>query len=192
MLSLVRVVPGLAAVAVLAANVAVPASASGPTCSRPAAKRAIVASKLPQRVKIDASGRFGAGIDRLICRDLTGDGRKDMVASIFSGGTAGDHAWLVFAQTQRGWKLALRRLNLYKVGIRAASGGVVETLPIYHADDPNCCTSGGFNHRLYRFRHGRFVVARTWHTAKPWTGRTRRKRAGRRPHTGPLAFVLLR
>ena len=162
-----RLVPVLVVAIVLAANVGFSPAASSQPCSRAAAKRAIAASNLPKRVKIDASGRYGAGIDRLICRDLTGDGQKEMVASIFSGGTAGDHSWLVFAATRRGWKLAFRRLNLYKVGIRAASHGIVETLPVYNQDDANCCPSGGFDHRLYRWRHGQFVVARSWHTKGP-------------------------
>jgi hypothetical protein len=162
-----RLVPALVVTIVLAANVGFSPSASPSTCSRAAAKRAVAASRLPQRVKIDASGRYGGGIDMLICRDLTGDDQTELIASIFSGGTAGDHSWLVFAPTQRGWKLAFRRLNLYKVGIRAGSNGIVETLPVYNPDDPNCCPSGGFDHRLYRWRHGRFVVARSWHTNGP-------------------------
>jgi hypothetical protein len=165
--AVVRLIPALVVTIVLAANVGFSPTASSSTCSRAAARRAIAASKLPQRVKIDASGRYGAGIDRVICRDLTGDDQQEMIASIFSGGTAGDHSWLVFAPTQRGWKLAFRRLNLYKVGIRAESNGIVETLPVYNPDDPNCCPSGGFDHRLYRWSRGRFAVARSWHTKRP-------------------------
>lgn len=165
--ALVRVAPALAVAAAFIASAAAPHVASSPSCSRTGAKRAIAASKLPQRVKVDASGRYGAGIDRLICRDLTRDGTKEMVASIYSGGTAGDHAWIVFASTRRGWKVLLRRLNLYKVGIRPAPTGIVETLPVYNPDDSNCCPSGGFDHQLFRWRHGRFVVARSWHSSEP-------------------------
>ena len=167
MSSLVRLAPALAVAAAFIASAATPGTTSSPTCSRSAAKRAIAASKLPKRVKIDASGRYGAGVNRLLCRELTRDKQEDMVASIYSGGTAGDHAWIVFASTQRGWKLLFRRLDLYKVGLRAASNGIVETLPLYKRDDPNCCPTGGFDHKLFRRRHGRFALARAWHTAKP-------------------------
>ncbi|HEX9415918.1 MAG TPA: hypothetical protein VF895_04355 [Gaiellaceae bacterium] len=165
-------VAAFCAAAVVALLLSVAASSAGESklgCTVLAAKVGILSAKLPKKVKLDATGRSGAGIDRLICKDLTGDGRKDMVASVFSGGTAGVEAWVVFRATPRGWKLVFRRLDLYRAGIRLAPAGIVEIDPLYAADgtDPNCCPSRGYDHTLYRWKSGKFVVGRTWHTRSP-------------------------
>ncbi len=136
-------VAAFCAAAVVALLLSVAASSAGESklgCTVLAAKVGILSAKLPKKVKLDATGRSGAGIDRLICKDLTGDGRKDMVASVFSGGTAGVEA-----------------------------SGIVEIDPLYAADgtDPNCCPSRGYDHTLYRWKSGKFVVGRTWHTRSP-------------------------
>lgn len=164
------VIAAFCSAAVLCLSLAVTASGAPdavPACTALAAKAGILSSNLPRKIKQDAAGRTGAGIDRLICRDLTGDGRKDMVASIFSGGTAGVEAWVVFRATSNGWKLVFRRLNLYRAGIRSTPAGIVEFDPVYGANDPNCCPSRGYDHTLYRWKAGKFVVGRTWHTRKP-------------------------
>jgi hypothetical protein len=164
------VIAGLCSATVLALSLTVAASSAPvalPACTALAAKAGILSSNLPRRVKQDATGHFGAGLDRLICRDLTSDGRKDMVASVFSGGTAGVEAWVIFRATSNRWKLAFRRVNLYKVGIRSTPGGIVEIDPVYRANDPNCCPSGGYDHTLYHWKSGKFSAGRTWHTRKP-------------------------
>jgi hypothetical protein len=140
-------------------------AAGGTACSLRAARAAIGSSNLPAPVKEDASARY-SGIDRLICRDLTGDGRNDMVATVHSGGTAGVEAWVAFKRVGRGWKLVFRRLG-HKVLIRSVPVGIVEIAPVYMDGDPNCCPSGGFDHTLFKWKSGRFAVARSWHSKKP-------------------------
>ncbi len=131
------------------------------------AKAAIISSKnLPERVRLDATGRYGAGVDTLICRDLTHDGRIDMAASVNSGGTAGIEAWVAFRVTNNRWKMIFHRTGLYKALIRYLAGDIVETDPVYKARDPVCCPTGGFDHQRFHWRVRRFVVVRTWHTAR--------------------------
>src|SRR2546422_190331 len=109
---LVEMLPGRAAVAVLAATVAAGAStaaagrgASAP-CTRAAARTAILAS--PALRQVWSTLREGGGVDTLICHDFTRDGVADMAATVFSGGTAGDIAWMVFRKSAGRWVLALK------------------------------------------------------------------------------------
>ncbi len=107
--------------------------------------------------------RYGGGIDTLICHDLTRDGATDMAATVFSGGTAGDTAWVVFRGTQGRWRLALRELEGYKVGLYRVGADLVESQPVYLKNDPNCCPRGGFDHRRFHWNGTSFAVVRRWH-----------------------------
>jgi hypothetical protein len=88
------------------------------------------------------------------------------VTTVFSGGTAGDTAWLVFRQVGGGWQLALRELQVYKVGLFRAGNDLIESQPIYLKNDPNCCPSGGFDHRRFHWNGLRFTIIRRWHNAR--------------------------
>jgi len=106
----------------------------------------------------------GGGVDTLLCGDFTHDGRLDMAFTVFSGGTAGDTAWIVLRRTASGWRVALKDLQTYKVRVQKAAADLVETTPVYLQDDPNCCPTGGFDHRRFRWNGRAFAVFRTWHT----------------------------
>jgi len=110
--------------------------------------------------------RVGGGVDTLICHDLTRDGVPNMAATVFSGGTAGDVAWAVFRQRAGRWSLALWVLNVYKVGLFRVGSDLVESTPVYRKNDPNCCPTGGFDHRRFHWSGKRFVVAKRWHTTR--------------------------
>ena len=120
-------------------------------CSSTAAKQALRSS--------------GIGLaqppDRLICFDLTRDGRIDMAVTLFSGGTAGDVRLVVFRGTASGWRVALVRGG-YKLGLERVDGDLVQTQPVYRKDDPNCCPTGGFDHMRWHWNGDRFVAVRTW------------------------------
>lgn len=133
-------------------------------CSKAAAKAAVLASSLPQRWKDEARHKYGPyeGLDGTICRDFTRDGQIDMAATFASGGTAGDVAWVLFRRVGSGWKLAIARLHDYKLTLTVRGSDIVETLPVYRRNDANCCPTGGFDHRLFHWNGGRFVV-RFWH-----------------------------
>jgi len=109
----------------------------------------------------------GGGVDTLICRDLTGDGRGDLAFTVFSGGTAGDIAWVVLRRTPTGWRVAYFRRNAYKVGLRRVGSDLVESQPVYRTNDPNCCPTGGFDHRRFRWNGRALVVVRRWHDRSP-------------------------
>jgi hypothetical protein len=83
----------------------------------------------------------GAGIDRLVYGDLTGDGKPDVAVTVFSGGTAGDIAYYVLT-TQGGTLHAIQHSNHeYKIGVQIYKGQLEVTRPLYAKNDPNCCPS---------------------------------------------------
>jgi len=135
-------------------------------CSLLAAKSGILASNLPMRVKKDAAGREGSGIDRLICRDLTADGRKDMVVSVFSK-AVGVEAWVFFRAPASGWKLAFWRTGLMRAKVGVSGNAVNETDPVYRPGDMKpCCPTGGQKHYRFKWLRGKMVQVRAWHTGR--------------------------
>jgi hypothetical protein len=157
---------GVLASAAVLAGIAPGAAGAAPAapCTRAAAKAAILAT--PALRSIWATVRLGGGVDKLICHDLTGDAVPELAATIFSGGTAGDIAWVVFRRSRGRWRLAFRQLQAYKVGLFRVGRDLVESQPVYLKDDANCCPTGGFDHRRFHWNGSRFVVVRRWHTSK--------------------------
>ncbi len=147
--------------AVAGAVLAAASLAGGAPCTRTAAASAIAAAPVPRVVKELAADRSG-GPNVLICRDLTRDGRTDMVVTLASGGTAGDLAWVAFVGTASGRRYAGFATG-YKLGLVRAGSDLVETQPVYLDGDPNCCPTGGFEHRRLRWNGKRFAVIRRWH-----------------------------
>ncbi|MEO9177065.1 MAG: hypothetical protein ABI317_16245 [Gaiellales bacterium] len=114
-----------------------------------------VAKRVKETIR---EGGEGAGIDRLVYGDLTGDGVPDVVVPIFSGGTAGDIAYYVLS-TQGGKLHAIQRENSeYKVGTKIIGGKLQVTRPLYSGADPNCCPSH-LEITLYRYDGHRLVLA---------------------------------
>jgi hypothetical protein len=153
----------VAAFAVLALLAAARPAMAAPPCTRAAAKAEILGNTHLKPVW--PTLKAGGGVDRVYCRDLTRDGKPDMTATIYSGGTAGDIAWFVFRRVGAKWRLSLGHLKAYKVSVGFKSGDVIETQPLYRKDDPNCCPTGGFDHRRFHWKQGQFVLARRWHDA---------------------------
>jgi hypothetical protein len=135
--------------------------AAPPPCTIAAARAAIL--QAPSLRELAPTVRNGGGPDRLICHDLTGDGVSELAVTVFSGGTAGDIAWVVFRRANGRWQVAFSQLHAYKVGLFRVDRDLVESQPIYRANDPNCCPSGGFRHRRFRWDGKTFRVVRTWH-----------------------------
>jgi hypothetical protein len=161
----------LGACALTLAAVALAAAARSPAsrdaaCSLGAAKTAVIA------LKVQVPGLGGGTlpiapnqVDKVICFDFTRDGRTDMAATVFSGGTAGDIAWIVLRSTPAGWKLSLARAG-YKLGLFRLAGDLAVSQPIYRKNDANCCPTGGFDHTRWHWNGKRFVVVRTWHDGR--------------------------
>ena len=159
--------PGVAAVACIAVTAsATSAVRSSAPCTVLAAKSGILSSDLSTRVKQDAAGRSGSGIDRVICRDLTGDSRKDMVVSVYAP-AVGIEAWVFFRAAADAWKLSFRRTGLLRASVRIENRSVLESDPVYKAGDKRpCCPTGGHDYHRFKWRRGKMISVRTWHTRR--------------------------
>jgi hypothetical protein len=135
--------------------------AAPPPCTLHAARQAILATPALRSLRPTLAN--GGGPDLLFCHDLTGDGNVDMAVTVFSGGTAGDTAWVVFRHTGNGWKLAYAQLHAYKVGLFRSGNDLIESQPIYRRNDPNCCPTGGFAQRRFHWNGTTFVVTQRRH-----------------------------
>lgn len=159
-----RTWPWLCAAVLGAALALAPAAWTKPPvapCSAAAARASILAA--PSLRSLRPTMREGGGVGRLICHDLTRDGEAELAATIFSGGTAGDIAWVVFKRSNGKWLLVFKRLDVYKIGLFRLGGDLADSQPIYLKNDPNCCPTGGFDHRRYHWNGSRFALVRSWH-----------------------------
>jgi hypothetical protein len=98
---------------------------SPPPCTAPAARAAILAAPTLTRLRATVRPGGGGGPDRLICHDLTGDGVPEMAVTVFSGGTAGDIAWVVFTRDGSRWRVAHQQLNVYKLRLDRVASDLV-------------------------------------------------------------------
>jgi hypothetical protein len=103
-------------------------------------------------------GRFDAGIDRVLFRDLTGDGKAEDIVTIFSGGTAGDIAFYVLSGEGSGLHFIKASNKEYKIGVKVVAGQLQVTRPLYRASDPNCCPAH-LEITTYRYDGVRLVSA---------------------------------
>lgn len=116
--------------------------------------RIISSPRLPRSVRDDAAGMNGGGVDRLICHDVTFDGRTDMTALLNSTATSGVTAWVVF-RARKKWSLALARVRVHQAAVKYRHGDLVEKQP---------AKDGGYVHRRFHWQHDHFIVLRKWHT----------------------------
>jgi hypothetical protein len=156
-------VSALSAVVLVVATAAWPSSPASAMCSLTAARAAIAQTKPRLALIGDKVLITPDQADRVVCFDVVGDGRIDMAVSLASGGTAGDVGWLLLVPSDARWRLADSGSG-YKLGLFHLGSGLEVVQPVYRANDPNCCPTGGFDHSLYRWNGSRLVVARAWHT----------------------------
>jgi hypothetical protein len=147
---------------------AVPVAATALACNTPAARAVVESSRLLLPASQSLSGEayriLPSDVGGTICFALPG-GKKAMVVTLASGGTAGDIGWAIFVGSGRTWRPALVRGG-YKLGLVRKGADIVETDPIYGKNDANCCPSGGFVHTRWHWNGEKFAVARTWHDSK--------------------------
>jgi hypothetical protein len=110
-------------------------------------------------------GRFSPGgdVDRLICHDLTGDGRTDMAFTIEGGGSGGACDCLAFRRQPRRWTLMKwRRVcgNGSPKYLRRVGRDLSEFLAVYAPNDAHCCPSRGVVERRYAWNGVRMAVVR--------------------------------
>jgi hypothetical protein len=103
-------------------------------------------------------GGGGAGIDRILFKDLTGDGNSEDIVTIFSGGTAGDIAFYVLTGEGSGLHPIKSSNQEYKVGVKVVGGELQVTRPLYAKNDPNCCPAH-LEITTYRYDGVRLVSA---------------------------------
>jgi hypothetical protein len=154
----------VAAAALTAMVLAGGAGGSQPRCSRPIARAEVARAHLHLALGDGSTPVKPGQVDAVVCFDLTRDGRMDLALTVFSGGTAGDVGWAVFVGTATGYRLSLVRTG-YKLGLFRVGADLVESQPVYRNGDPNCCPTGGFDHRRWRWSPSRqrFRVVRSWH-----------------------------
>jgi hypothetical protein len=125
----------------------------------PVCRAATIVAGLIDRGKLSRQDvRLGREVTAVRCRDLTGDGERDALFAVASGGTAGNTNFGVLTGGSVG---APRRLALYRSGYKvsiAATAGDPEVLqPIYRRSDANCCPSS-FEIRRYGWTGERFTL----------------------------------
>jgi hypothetical protein len=115
-------------------------------------------SSVSPRVKATIREGHGEGIDRILFRDLTGDGNSEDIVTIFSGGTAGDIAFYVLTGEGSGLHPIKASNQEYKIGVKVVAGTLQVTRPLYAKNDPNCCPAH-LEITTYRYDGVRLVSA---------------------------------
>lgn len=155
----------IALVGTAAALLAAPGAWASPTPTSPsgdaAASCSAVANQLVKRTEVWSSTpkdfrRFVAPVDP-ICHDFTGDGRRDVAFPILSGGTGGAFKFAVFRGSPEGSKKVTERGYGSKTSLRRKGRRLNVLNPVYRKGDGNCCPSGGFEVRTFRFTRTKIV-----------------------------------
>jgi hypothetical protein len=147
---------------------AAPAAMVSLACNTAAARAVARSSRLTVPASQSISGEAyrisPSDVYWAFCISLPG-GKKAMVMTVDSGGTAGDIDWAVYLSSGTRWKLSLVRGG-YKLGLARKGADIVETDPVYAKNDPNCCPSKGFVHTRWHWNGREFAVVRTWHDSR--------------------------
>jgi len=171
--------------AALAVAMAVVAMASSPAnaaglCTRPAAKRALTHTAFVHQVHRRLRPILGPGrrvlgvfvVQRPQCRDLTGDGTREMVVSLACCTVSSPDPWAIFMRRRGRWRLAFSRIRTDNWGVTPgnyesdyANGpsrmAVEEKLPVYGASDALCCPRS-FSYKYIVWNGRRFVYGVRW------------------------------
>ena len=129
-------------------------------------RAAAIVTGLVDRGKLSKQDiELGRGVTAVRCRDLTGDGERDALFTVASGGTAGNTNFGILIGRADGapGRLALYR-DGYKVSVATTAGQAEVLQPIYRRNDPNCCPSS-FEIRRYRWT-GELFTVRSRHKTK--------------------------
>ncbi len=124
------------------------AGAKPPYCTKTAVQEIRVASGKPKL----------AGVNTVLCGDVTNDGVKDAIYTVLSGGTAGPVRFGVIRGGSKvaitfersGYKVTIDRVNDHRFDVQQ---------PYYASDDPNCCPSA-FDVFPYRWNGATFTRGR--------------------------------
>lgn len=98
-------------------------------------------------------------IAEVLCHDFTHHGQKDMVVLVQDGAQV-TREWLAFRRHYSGWTLIFRR-KTQAVDLGLGGDSIEEWEPIFRANDPDCCPSGGQTYRLFHWNGKQFVLSAT-------------------------------
>jgi hypothetical protein len=101
------------------------------------------------------------GIQRIICADVTQDGRADATVVEASGGSAGIGPWLVIQARPVGWRVIFWR-NELAGGLKVRNGRISNEWTDYEPTDIHCCPTGAIEHRTYGWNGHRIVLLKMW------------------------------
>lgn len=103
--------------------------------------------------------RGGVGVLR--CTDFTGDGTRDVLYTINSGGTGVAFEWGLIAADGDAPRVVTTGGGGSKLAIARLGSRAQVANPIYRSGDANCCPSGGARIRTFRWNGTRLVLIST-------------------------------
>jgi hypothetical protein len=143
----------------LALGLVVPAvGQAAPTCSRAAARAAVL------RYHLGNAGFIPKPVGQVLCGAFLGRGSHAMVVSLAipsCGKTAG---WVVFRPRRGSWRIVMQRNN--GAELTAVGSRIRETQNVLRASDAHCFPTGGTRSRTWHWNGKRFVTTR-WKYAPP-------------------------
>ncbi len=146
----------VAAVA-LVAGAAPGASAASLACSKPAVST-VLRAQVPTFAETEMNS---GGLGDMRCADFTGDGTRDVLYTILSGGTGGAFVWGMIAADGAAPKVVTTGGGGSKLAIDRLGARPQVLDPIYRRGDGNCCPTGGARIRTFRWNGTRLVLAST-------------------------------
>jgi hypothetical protein len=119
-----------------------------------------IKKKLRRFVEAGAGPILGYGIDELLCRDVTRDGRREMVVLLKCCTANTPTPWAIFARRSGSWRpifqVVSRKISVSDLRV-SKKGDVLEKLPRYEQGDAVCCPSR-YSYRVTHWNGSRFVV----------------------------------
>jgi hypothetical protein len=120
-----------------------------------------VAQRLQQTLPAWRSAKNFRNPGQVICYDFTGDGRRDLVFTVWAYMNHGAHYWAAFQATPSGWARSAyrsdccgrdKRFGGLGIAISRSGNELVIEQPAYAADDPLCCPSQGTRTGIWKWR----------------------------------------
>ena len=130
------------------------AAQRGSVCSRRLALRTLRAQRRINRRDIP----YARIVTRPICRDLTGDGERELAFTLSLGGSGGDVHWGILRRSVSGRLTVAPWESGRGFGIRLENGELAVASPVYRRGDLGCCPTGGYRVRRVGWNGARFVI----------------------------------
>lgn len=133
-------------------------AARGPHCSHHDARVAAQATSLADRMaRVTGTGPIDWnhwGIFKLVCRDLTGDGRTDMAVVFDCCTITAPTPLFIFIPRAGTWRLSFGAMSPLIYGLRVRRRELIEHRPVYVPSDSLCCPSSYHDWTVRYTGHG--------------------------------------